>query len=225
MGTDGNLLVSETRSLRGIADKYQKTSRLSPVFPRFSRFRAEAQVEQVAGVKGDAEEVGGDKTELGGTDADDADDGTIEGGNNPALPELLANEDGGENGQHAGEIIEPDDVKYVKHSGKDVGSMRQRKLNKRCKDFDMGRSTSYTDGMEVKLSPELQAKLDSIAAQQGRDSASLVHEAVERLIGYDEWFMRQVEEGLAQIDRGEVLEHDEVAARMEKLIAEKQRRS
>jgi len=103
--------------------------------------------------------------------------------------------------------------------------MRQRKLNKRCKDFDLGRSTSYTDAMEVKLSPELQAKLDSIAAKQGRDSASLVHEAVERLIGYDDWFMRQVEEGLAQIDRGEVLEHDEVAARMEKLIAEKQRRS
>jgi predicted transcriptional regulator len=78
--------------------------------------------------------------------------------------------------------------------------------------------------MEVKLSPELQAKLDSIAAQQGRDSAALVHEAVERLIGYDEWFIRQVEEGLTQIDRGEVLEHDEVAARMEKRIAEKQRR-
>ncbi len=61
--------------------------------------------------------------------------------------------------------------------------------------------------MEVKLSPELQAKLESIAAQQGRDSASLVHEAVERLVGYDEWFIRQVEEGLSQIDRGEVLEH------------------
>jgi len=79
--------------------------------------------------------------------------------------------------------------------------------------------------MEVKLSPELQAKLDSLAAQQGRDSASLVHEAVERLIGYDEWFMRRVEEGLAQIERGEVLPHDEVTARMEMLIAEKQRRS
>jgi predicted transcriptional regulator len=51
-----------------------------------------------------------------------------------------------------------------------------------------------------------------------------VHEAVERLVGYDEWFVRQVEEGLAQIDRGEVLEHEEVAARMEKLIADKQRR-
>jgi len=36
--------------------------------------------------------------------------------------------------------------------------------------------------MEVKLFPELQAKLDSIAAQQGRESGSLVREAVERLI-------------------------------------------
>jgi predicted transcriptional regulator len=35
--------------------------------------------------------------------------------------------------------------------------------------------------------------------------------------------VREVEEGLAQIDRGEMLSHEEVAARMEKLIAEKQR--
>jgi predicted transcriptional regulator len=79
--------------------------------------------------------------------------------------------------------------------------------------------------MEVKLSPELQAKLDNIAAQQGRDTASLVHEAVERLIGYDDWFIRQVEQGLAQIDRGETLPHDQLTARMEKLISDKQRRS
>ncbi len=74
--------------------------------------------------------------------------------------------------------------------------------------------------MKVNLTPELQAKLDRLAAQQGRDSESLVHEAVERLVGYDEWFIRQVEKGLAQIDRGEVLEHEEVAARMEKRIAQ-----
>jgi len=78
--------------------------------------------------------------------------------------------------------------------------------------------------MEINLSPELQAKLDRIASQQGRDAESLVHEAVERLADYDAWFIRQVEKGLAQVDRGEVLEHEEVAARMEKLIAKKQRR-
>jgi len=79
--------------------------------------------------------------------------------------------------------------------------------------------------MKVNLTRELQAKLDRLAAQQGRDSESLVDEAVERLVGYDEWFIRQVEKGLAQIDRGEVLENEEVTARMEKRIAQKQRRA
>lgn len=78
--------------------------------------------------------------------------------------------------------------------------------------------------MEINLSPELQAKLERIASQQGRDSQSLVHEAVERLVSYDDWFIQQVEKGLAQIDRGEVLEDEEVAARLENLIARKQRR-
>jgi predicted transcriptional regulator len=78
--------------------------------------------------------------------------------------------------------------------------------------------------MEIKLSPDLQANLDRIASQQGRDSESLVHEAVERLADYDDWFIRQVEKGLAQIDRGEVVKHEEVATRMENLIAQKQRR-
>ena len=79
--------------------------------------------------------------------------------------------------------------------------------------------------MEIELSPELQAKLERVASQQGRDTKSLLHEAVERLVSYDEWFLRQVEEGLAQADRGELVEHEEVVARVETLIADKQRRT
>lgn len=78
--------------------------------------------------------------------------------------------------------------------------------------------------MEVNLTRELQAKLEEAAAQQGRDAESLVQEAVQRLVDYDAWFVREVEKGLAEIERGEVLEHDEVGARLEKLISEKQRR-
>ena len=77
--------------------------------------------------------------------------------------------------------------------------------------------------MEVRFSPELQAKLDRIATQQGRDTESLVHEAVERLLDYDEWFAREIEKGLEQIDSGEVLDHDDVGKRLEKRLAEKQR--
>ena len=58
--------------------------------------------------------------------------------------------------------------------------------------------------MELKISPALEAKLDRIAAQQGRDTESLVQEALERLADYDEWFMREVERGLAQIQSGEI---------------------
>jgi predicted transcriptional regulator len=76
--------------------------------------------------------------------------------------------------------------------------------------------------MQVNLPPELQAKLDRIAAQHGREPESLVNEAVERLVGYDEWFVRQVEKGLAQVERGEVLEHEQAVAKMENLIREKQ---
>jgi predicted transcriptional regulator len=79
--------------------------------------------------------------------------------------------------------------------------------------------------MEVNLTPELQAKLDEVAAQQGRDAQSLVQEAVQRMLEYDQWFVSEVEKGLAQIERGEVLEHDEVGTRIEKLLNEKRRRS
>ena len=64
--------------------------------------------------------------------------------------------------------------------------------------------------MEVNLSPELEAKLKRKAAEQGRDSQSLVREAVERLVSYDEWFLREVEMGLAAAERGEFVDHEEV---------------
>jgi predicted transcriptional regulator len=76
--------------------------------------------------------------------------------------------------------------------------------------------------MEVNLSPELQAKLERVAEEQGRNTESLVREAVERLLGYDEWFVREVEKGLAQIERGEVLDHRDVGIRLEKLLKQKQ---
>jgi predicted transcriptional regulator len=64
--------------------------------------------------------------------------------------------------------------------------------------------------VEIYLSPELEAKLNRKAAEQGRDSQSLVLEAVERLVGYDEWFIHEVEKGLAAADRGEFVDHEDV---------------
>jgi predicted transcriptional regulator len=45
----------------------------------------------------------------------------------------------------------------------------------------MSKNRDWSGDMELHLSPELQAKVDRIAAQEGRDAQSLVQEAVERL--------------------------------------------
>lgn len=56
--------------------------------------------------------------------------------------------------------------------------------------------------MEVSISNDLQSKLSRLAAEQGRDSSALVVEAVERMVDYEEWFLREVDKGLAADDRG-----------------------
>jgi predicted transcriptional regulator len=76
--------------------------------------------------------------------------------------------------------------------------------------------------MEVHLNPDMQAKLARLAAEQGRNTEALVQEAIPRFVDYDEWFIREVEKGLASADRGELLTHEDVGARLEKLIVEKQ---
>lgn len=66
------------------------------------------------------------------------------------------------------------------------------------------------EDMDVSLNPDLQAKLRRLAEQQGRPSAALIVEAVERMVDYDEWFLREVDKGLAAADRGELVDHSDV---------------
>ncbi|MGO4885849.1 MAG: CopG family ribbon-helix-helix protein [Bryobacteraceae bacterium] len=64
--------------------------------------------------------------------------------------------------------------------------------------------------MEVNLNPDLQARLDRLAADRGSDANTLVQEAVERLVDYDEWFLQEVKRGLAAGERGELIDHEDV---------------
>jgi predicted transcriptional regulator len=64
--------------------------------------------------------------------------------------------------------------------------------------------------MDVPLNPDLQAKLRRLAEQQGRASAALIVEAVERMVNYEEWFLREVDKGLAAADSGRLVDHSDV---------------
>jgi predicted transcriptional regulator len=47
---------------------------------------------------------------------------------------------------------------------------------------------------------------------------------IERAVDYDDWFIREVEKGLAQVDAGQVLTHDAVGSRLDQKVAEQQSR-
>jgi predicted transcriptional regulator len=64
--------------------------------------------------------------------------------------------------------------------------------------------------MEVNIGADLQAKLARLARESGRDTQTLVQEAIERFVDHDEWFLREVEKGLAAADRGELIDHEDI---------------
>jgi predicted transcriptional regulator len=64
--------------------------------------------------------------------------------------------------------------------------------------------------MNVHFNADLQVKLSRIAAQQGRTAEALVEEAVERLVDYDEWFLKEVADGLAAANRDEFTDHSDI---------------
>ena len=72
--------------------------------------------------------------------------------------------------------------------------------------------------MKLDLPVELQTMLARAASRRGIAAEALAIEAIERAVEYDDWFLREVEKGLAQPDRGELLTHEDVGARLEQRL-------
>ncbi len=72
--------------------------------------------------------------------------------------------------------------------------------------------------MQVHFTQEQEAQLSQIAGYAGKDTEELVKEAALRLVEQDAEFRAGVRRGIEQADRGELIEHDEVKARIARLI-------
>jgi predicted transcriptional regulator len=72
--------------------------------------------------------------------------------------------------------------------------------------------------MEVHFTPEQEAQLSQIASHAGTDTERLVKAAVERLLEQDARFRAAVRDGIAQADRGEFIEEEEMDARIERML-------
>jgi predicted transcriptional regulator len=72
--------------------------------------------------------------------------------------------------------------------------------------------------MEVPFTAEQEAQLARTATQSGTDAPHFVKDAALRLLEEDARFRADVHEGIAQANRGELIEEEEMDARFEQML-------
>jgi len=72
--------------------------------------------------------------------------------------------------------------------------------------------------MEIPLAPDLEAKLNRIASQSGKGARQIVEELVSNYFDHDEWFRQEVEKGLASLDRGRSVSHEDAHRQMKRIL-------
>ena len=72
--------------------------------------------------------------------------------------------------------------------------------------------------MEISFAPELEARLNQIASQTGKGPDEVVRELVANYLDHDEWVRQEVAKGLASLDRGKFVSHDDVRRQMERIL-------
>ncbi|HVT02311.1 MAG TPA: hypothetical protein VHL58_02925 [Thermoanaerobaculia bacterium] len=70
--------------------------------------------------------------------------------------------------------------------------------------------------MDLHVPPELEAKLNRLAAEKGRHPDQVALDLLANSVEHDDWFRREVEKGRLSAREGQLLDHDEVAARIDK---------
>jgi len=72
--------------------------------------------------------------------------------------------------------------------------------------------------MEVHFKPELQEKVERVAAENRSGADEYVQQLVENYVDHDAWFRQKVTASLGKLDRGEFLTHEDVGERLRKMI-------
>jgi len=82
----------------------------------------------------------------------------------------------------------------------------------------LARKAAYNNRMEISLAPELEAKLNRIASQAGKAPDEVVREVVASYLDHEEWFRQEVGKGLASLDQGKTVSHEDVRRQMDRIL-------
>jgi predicted transcriptional regulator len=64
----------------------------------------------------------------------------------------------------------------------------------------------------VRLDDKMLDRLDGLAKVLSRSGSWVINKAIDRFLEYEEWFVQEVKDGLAEVEKGEAANHEEVIA-------------
>ena len=70
--------------------------------------------------------------------------------------------------------------------------------------------------MDLQVPPELDAKLIRLAAETGRTVDQVALDLLASSVDHNEWFGQEVEKGRVAAREGGLIDHDEVASRIDR---------
>ena len=76
----------------------------------------------------------------------------------------------------------------------------------------------YVETMEVHFSPDIETRLQQVALAHGKDAEQLVKDTVVRMLENQARFVAGVEKGIAAAGRGELIDHEDVVKRINRLF-------
>lgn len=76
----------------------------------------------------------------------------------------------------------------------------------------------------ITLPPAILKRLEKISASSRRSPEAIVKQAIAEKLEYEEWALRQIDAGLADVKAGRVVSHDEFLKTLEQARHERKRK-
>lgn len=79
----------------------------------------------------------------------------------------------------------------------------------------------HTTLVTVRVKPDIAERLEKLAELMDRSKSYLAAEAIEEYLDVQEWRVKAIKEGIAEADRGELIDFEEVKKQWRKRLEDK----
>jgi len=68
----------------------------------------------------------------------------------------------------------------------------------------------------IRIDDKMLGSVDGLAKSLSRSRSWVINQVIDRFLNYEEWYIKEVKDGLAEVERGEIAADEEVVAKFRK---------